>query len=49
MQLTEEMILDVIDNVLDRDEIQDLSIHERGLIAIACAQVGVELRRKLND
>lgn len=49
MIITEDMILDAIDNVRARDEFLNLNEDIRDEIYVYLTAMGAELRRKLND
>jgi DNA-binding MltR family transcriptional regulator len=49
MQLTEDMILDAVDNIKNREEYKALSEYNRALTSLYMTQLARDLRIKLND
>lgn len=49
MQLTEDMILDAVDNIKTRNEYLALTEYERALVSLYMAHLAADLRNKLND
>lgn len=47
--ITEEVILDTIDNLIERTKAGGLSEESQLIVRLYLSQMGLELRRKLND